>query len=190
MPNPKPSAPTEVKEEPTAAQQAVRSIGEWWDSQGRLFVAGMDVATQRLVMGTCDRAWHARDAEVEAQAEQIKDITEENVLYRESIASLQDSLIKESAQLSELREMVRQLADGLKFHKGEGCNGCEDLLARATKLLQPSKCRWCDEGRPWMEGQEGKQHVPLYAGGEHSGTMCHNNQDVYPVQPQDVKEKG
>lgn len=37
------------------------------------------------------------------------------------------------------------------------------------------KCHWCAEGRPFIPGQEGVQHVPLYAGGEHGGAMCYNS---------------
>jgi hypothetical protein len=36
-----------------------------------------------------------------------------------------------------------------------------------------SKCHWCNEGRPFLLGQEGVQHVPLYGGNEHSGAMCY-----------------
>jgi hypothetical protein len=37
-----------------------------------------------------------------------------------------------------------------------------------------SKCRWCNEDRPFMPDSEGKQHVPLHGGGYQSGTVCHN----------------
>jgi hypothetical protein len=37
------------------------------------------------------------------------------------------------------------------------------------------KCHWCAEGRPFIPGQEGLQHVPLYGGGEHGGAMCYNS---------------
>ena len=45
------------------------------------------------------------------------------------------------------------------------------------------KCTWCDEGRPFMKGQEGVQHMPLFGGGEHAGTMCHNSPIYSPKCP-------
>lgn len=32
-----------------------------------------------------------------------------------------------------------------------------------------------------MPGQEGIQHLPLHGGGMHSGTPCHNNSSMYPL---------
>lgn len=45
-----------------------------------------------------------------------------------------------------------------------------------------SKCRWCDEGRPFMVGCEGKQHVPLHGNNEHDGMMCHAS-SIYNALP-------
>jgi hypothetical protein len=52
-----------------------------------------------------------------------------------------------------------------------------------------SKCHWCDEGRPFLPGQEGIQHVPLYAGGEHSGTMCYRSSIYSPKKPPRILNK-
>jgi len=36
-----------------------QTFEEWWNSQGRLFMAGDDIHVQRTVMGVCERAWAA-----------------------------------------------------------------------------------------------------------------------------------
>lgn len=48
-----------------------------------------------------------------------------------------------------------------------------------------SDCHWCDEGRPFMPGCEGKQHVPI-DGSEHGSAMCYNSPiyDRLPKCPQ------
>lgn len=61
----------------------------------------------------------------------------------------------------------------------ESPEGDMSLLLRREQSM--SQCRWCDEGRPFLPGSEGKQHTPLYAGGDHGGTMCHNS-SVYNPQ--------
>lgn len=38
------------------------SFEEWWNKQGRLFMAGSDVSVQRAVMGVAERAFHAGGA--------------------------------------------------------------------------------------------------------------------------------
>ena len=44
-----------------------------------------------------------------------------------------------------------------------------------------SECHWCDEGRPFLPGLEGIQHVPLFAGGEHGGAMCYRSPIYRPL---------
>lgn len=36
-----------------------QTFEDWWNKQGRLFMAGDDIHVQRVVMGVCERAWNA-----------------------------------------------------------------------------------------------------------------------------------
>ena len=62
-------------------------------------------------------------------------------------------------------------------------DGSKGIFA-PNNLNYGGNCHWCNEGRPFMPGTEGKQHVPLHGGdGEHSGTMCYNS-DIYKLVDQ------
>jgi hypothetical protein len=51
-----------------------------------------------------------------------------------------------------------------------------------------STCHSCDEERPFLAGQEGKQHIPLYSGGEHGGAMCYAS-SIYGWQAKEDKDR-
>lgn len=46
------------------------------------------------------------------------------------------------------------------------------------------KCHFCDEGRPFLPGSNGKQHIPV-DGDEHGGAMCYAS-SVYQTKDWDA----
>lgn len=48
-----------AKPQPDSSSIPEKTFGEWWNTQGRLFMAGDDIHVQRAVMGVCERAWNA-----------------------------------------------------------------------------------------------------------------------------------
>jgi len=124
--------------EPMAAQQAVRSFEEWWIT----YESGDRV--------TAYAAWHARDTE-------IAELARKEEVARRTCNGNYDWAKREQAKISELREMVRELVDAIAYRKGDRPRQAsiaaeqlreDDVLARATKLLQPQDVKEKDVQLP------------------------------------------
>jgi hypothetical protein len=96
------------------------------------------------------------------------------------IAALRAALAERDEALREVCEAAGKLELFHTTNKQVDCKECQfrAAIGVAQAVSGPraeglgKQCRWCDEGRPFMPGSEGKQHVPLYGEHEHGGMLC------------------